>query len=111
MPIAIQIPLLTLGTSDHHGENAGGFFLILLPLPGLAGPELGIDDQVSQRCVVENARRGVANVEKYLVQRPVRNIPVNQFAQLLGIAEWSQRAVNESDDFAEMNLGRLTAQL
>jgi len=35
----------------------------------------------------------------------------NQFAQLLGIAEWSQRAVNESDDFAEMNLGRLTAQL
>lgn len=35
----------------------------------------------------------------------------DESAQLIGVAEGGERAINESDDFAEANLGRLTAEL
>src|SRR5580704_2587090 len=61
-PTMIQIRLLTLGASDHHGENAGGFLRKLLTLAGLTGSVLGVDDQVGQRRVIEDASRGVADI-------------------------------------------------
>ena len=63
-----------------------------------------IGDQIGQGCVVEDAGGRVAHVEKYLVEGAVRKIPVNQFAQLLGIAEGRKRPVNQADDLAEMNV-------
>src|SRR5271170_1321897 len=107
----IQILLFTLGAPDHHGEDAGGcFFLVLLALAGL-GIVLVVDNQVGQSSVVENACRRITHVEEDLIKRAVRKIAIDEFAELLGVAEGGQRAVDEPNDLAEMDLGGFAAQL
>jgi hypothetical protein len=51
-------------------------------------------DQISESGVVEDAGRSVAHVEENLVKSPVREVAVNQFAQLLGIAERGEGSVD-----------------
>src|ERR1700690_626160 len=104
-------PLLTFASSDDHGEDAGRFFLlVLLALGALAGTR-SIDDQVSQSGVVEDTGRGIADVEKDLIKGAMRKIVVNQFAQLFGVAEGGERAVNQADNLAQLDVGRVAAQL
>jgi hypothetical protein len=43
-------------------------------------------------------------------KRAVSRVPVDEHPQLLGIAEGSQRPVNEADDLAEVDLTRPTAE-
>src|SRR5258708_3225811 len=100
--------------SNDHGEDAGRFlFLLLVPVlfPSFGSPWSRIDDQIGQSCVVEDMGCGVANVQKDLIKRPVRQIPINQDAQLLGIPERSQRAVNQPDDLAQSDIGWVAAQM
>src|SRR5271167_2088461 len=101
--------LLTLLASNHHGEDAGRIFL--LALAALAGARATVDDQIRESRVVEDTRCRVSDVEKHLVQGAVRQIAVDQFTQLLGVAEGRQRTVNQANDLAEMDVGRFAAQL
>src|SRR5579859_1743119 len=107
-----NIFLLTSRTPDHHWENAGGFLLLIPGTPGrFAGAGAVPNDQVGQSRVIEDAGCGVAYVEKDLVESAVGQIAVNQFAQLLGIAERRERTVNQADDLAKMDVGWISSQL
>ena len=91
-------------TPDDHGEDAGRIFLLIFLTPGiLADAWAAVRDQVGQSGVVEDASRRIANIEEDLVKGAVGKIAVNQFAELLGIAEGRERTVNQSHDFAEVN--------
>src|SRR5580698_2438890 len=104
--------LLTLAAADDHGEDASGVFLLSLLALATAGAAWAvIGDQIREGGVVENASGRVANVEENLVQRAVGKIAVDEFAKLLGVAERGQRTVNQADDFAEMDVGGVAAQL
>src|SRR5262245_19531339 len=83
---------------DHHRKNFRRFFALVLPFAWLG--LLAVDD-VRQGGVIENARGGVAHIEKYLIKRAMLGIAINQTAQLFGIAEGSQSAVNQANDLAE----------
>ncbi len=61
--------------------------------------------------VVEDTGGGVAHVEENLVQGAVRKIAIDQFAELLGVSEGGERAVNQADDLAEMDVGGGAAKL
>jgi hypothetical protein len=91
-------------------------FLLLLflvsPLFGDTAGSRGVgSDQIRKSCVVEDAGGRVTNVEKNLVKGAVRQIAVDEFAQLVGVAERRERTVDEADDLAEMDVGGFAAQL
>src|ERR1700737_1861785 len=111
--IAIPRRLFTLAASDDHGQNAAWFFSPLIPVlsGALRHSRTRLCDQVRQRGVFQYACRRITYIEEDLVQRPVRKIPVNQIAQLLGVGEGSQRPVNQPYDFAQPDLVRRTTQL
>ena len=68
-------------TSNHHGEDAGGFLSwSLCMLACLARYRVIAGDQVGESGVVQNPRGRVTHIKKDLVQRPVVRITVNQFA-------------------------------
>src|SRR5205823_13625731 len=89
----------------NHGQYAG---FSLFSAPSLSWRWV---DNVCDGCALENFCRGIANVKKNLVERPVLRVAINQAAQLIGIAEWRQLPVNQADDLPEMNLRRRPAQL
>src|SRR6202022_1655887 len=100
--------------SDDHGEDAGRLFFLLLVsvfFSSFGSPRSRLDDQIGEGCVVQNLGGGVADIEKHLIKRPVRQIPINQHAQLFGIAERSQRTVNQPDDFAQADVGWIASQM
>jgi hypothetical protein len=66
-------------------------------------------DQVSQSGVVKDLGGGIADVKEHLVESAVGKITVDQLAQLLGVAERRQRAVDQADDLAEINVGGVAA--
>ncbi len=102
--------LLTLVSSDHHGEDAGGiFFRIFQFLATFAGRHVA-GNEIGKCCVFENARRRIANVEKNLVERAMRQIAVDQFAKMFGVAERSEGTVDQANDLAETDVGRLAAE-
>src|ERR1700682_451430 len=71
--------------SDDHGEDAGRlFFLSLVPMlfSSFGSPRSRLDDQIGQSRVVQNMGGGVADVEKHLIKRPVRQVPINQGARV-----------------------------
>src|SRR5579864_9391249 len=70
-----------------------------------------VGEQVGESCVIKNPRGGVAYVEKNLVERALGKIAFNEFAQLVGVAEGSERTVDQADDFAEQNFGGIAPQL
>src|ERR1700722_3190783 len=110
--IAIKNRLLMLLASDRDGHDATGFFLLpLAPLAVLGYLRPLVDDQIRESRVVEDAGCSVAHIEKNLVQGAMRQVAVNQFAQLLGVAEWRQRTVDQTDDLAQVNVNRFAAQL
>ena len=70
------------------GRTLAGFLVLVLgALATLAGTRTWFCNQISQRCIVQNSCRSIAHIEKNLIQRAVRQIAVNQFAQLFGVAE------------------------
>src|SRR5579871_5376208 len=72
--------LVTLFASNHHGEDVGGIFLLsLVSLAAFARGSLA-GDQIGERRVIENASGCVAHIEKYLVERPMGKIAMNQIA-------------------------------
>src|ERR1700704_5583185 len=82
----------------HQGQHAGlSLFLFAAPLLRTARR---LVHQIGQGSVVEDLGGGIAHIEKYLVEDAVVSIVRDQAAQLVGIAEWSKRPVNQADDFA-----------
>ena len=88
--------------------------LLLLVLPWFretTGMRGVVSDQISERRVVEDAGGRVTNIEKHLIKGAVQQIAVNEFAQLFGVAERGEWAVDEANDLAEMDVGGFAAQL
>src|SRR3979490_3583682 len=95
-------PLLVMTlfpTRVHHQRQHGGLSLFLFAAP-LLRTARRLVHQIGQRSVVEDLCGCIAHVEKYLVEDAVISIVRDQAAQLVGVAEWSKRPVNQADDFA-----------
>src|SRR5215469_447363 len=58
----------------------------------------------------QNLGRRVAHIQKHFVERAMRRILVDQRAQSFGVAKGCERAVNQADDLAQMDLARRTPQ-
>src|SRR5215471_20125815 len=106
-----RIRLLTFLPAHNHAQHSRFLLLWSTLLFGALARARRTRDQICQGRVLENLGRGVAYIQKYLVQRPVGLIAVNQHPQLLGIAKRSQRAVNQADDLGQPDVGWFTAQL
>src|SRR6266850_6096382 len=87
-------------TRVHHQRQHAGLSLFLF-----AGPLLRtarrLVHQIGQGSVVKDLGGCIAHVEKYLVEDAVVGVVRDKAAQLIGIAEWSERTVNQADDFAQ----------
>src|SRR5882762_7654337 len=83
----------------HQGQHIGlPFFLLVGPAPRTARR---LVHEIGEGSVVEDLGGGVAHIEKYLVESAVISIVRDQAPQLVGVAEWSKRTVNQPDDFAQ----------
>src|SRR5450631_3975613 len=106
--------LLTLVTSDDHGEDAGRIFLLILliflALGVLAGSPV-MSDQIRESRVVEDAGGRVTDIEKHLIERAVGKVAVDQVAQLFSVTEGGEWAVNQADDLAQIDVRGIAAQL
>src|SRR5271157_2670186 len=81
---AIRMRLLTLLSPDNHGQNPAFLFFFLLGSTLAFGGTRGCaGDQIRQGGVFENFCCRVAYVEKHLIERAVRQIAVDEHAQLL----------------------------
>src|ERR1017187_8430946 len=106
----IKERLLTLVTSDDHGEDAGRIFLLIfLALGVLAGSPV-MSDQIRESCVVEDAGGRVTDIEKHLIERAVGKVAVDQVAQLFSVTEGGEWAVNQADDLAQIDVRGIAAQ-
>src|SRR5215469_7133128 len=108
MVSAISLGMLmpAFSSADHHRQHAGfGFFLSTLFR--FYRPSIG---DIGERSAFENLCCRIAHIQKYLVQRAVCGVAVDEAAQLLGISQRRQRPVNEADDLAQADVGRCAAQ-
>ena len=97
---------------DDHGEDAGRIFLLIfLALAGFGGARVVAGDEVGECGVVEDAGGGVADIQEYLVESAMGEVAVDEFAELFGVTEWGQWAVDQADDLAEVDVRRLAAEL
>src|SRR5579883_1309129 len=99
--------LITLEASGHHGENVGEFFFHAF----FGFHNAVAADKIGQRGVVENACGRIADIEKDLVHLAMRQVPIDQFAEMLGVAKGRERTVNQTDDLTERYVGGIAAQL
>ena len=90
---------------NHHGQNTWLVFLLF----GSWG--FGPLDDVGERGVLKNFRGGVAYVQKYLVKRPVFGVTIDEAAQLFGVAERSEGAVDQAHDLTQVDVAGISAQL
>src|SRR5437899_1288848 len=95
---------------NHHWQNTALIFLFAPALAALRCSSIGSADNVCKGRVFQDASCRVAHIEEHLIQRPVFDIAIDQASELLGITEWCQWTVNQSNDFAQMDLRRRTAQ-
>jgi hypothetical protein len=70
-----------------------------------------VSDQIGDGGVLENSGGGVADGEKDLIESAVISVFGDETAELLGVAQGSERAVDEADDVAQGNFGGRAAQL
>jgi hypothetical protein len=96
--------------SDHHGEDAGGFFFRIFQSPAAFAGRHVAGNEIGKCCVFENAGSRIANIEKDLVERAMRQIAVDQFAKMFGITERSEGPVNQANDLAKADVGRFAAE-
>src|SRR5258706_2031042 len=87
-------------TRVHHQRQHAGLSLFLFAAP-LLRTARRLVHQIGQGSVVEDLDGRIAHVEKYLVEDAVISIVRDQAAQLVGVGEWSERTVNQADDFAQ----------
>src|ERR1700730_3920251 len=70
--------LLTLLSPDNHGQNPAFFFFLLFgSTPGFGGTRGCAGDQIRKGCVFQYLCGGVADIEKDLIERAVRQIGVD----------------------------------
>src|ERR1700722_4544541 len=70
--------LLTLVSSDNHGQHTGFLFFLSRPLP--FSSRSGLGNQIRERGVLQNVCGCIAYVEEQLVKRSMRQVAVNQRA-------------------------------
>src|ERR1700730_3991819 len=70
-----------------HGQHASLLFVFVSvlvfpsgPAPAFCGPWTTVRDEVSQSRIFQNIRRGIANVQKDLIQSAMRQIAVDEHA-------------------------------
>ena len=96
-------------TMDNHGRRPfSSFFFAFFDCRTL-GWRFVIDNQVGQGGVFQDLRRGIAHVEEHLVKGAMLGSDQSG-SQLIGIAERSQRAVDQTDDFRQVDFRRRTPQ-
>src|SRR5579871_720457 len=110
MIFLVTVFLVSLGASDHHGQNAGGILRLLSAQTALGGSRVLVDNKIRESGVVENVGGRVTDVQKYLVESSVREITVNEFAQVVGVAKRGEGTVDESDNLTEANVGGFAAE-
>src|ERR1700726_3752837 len=104
--------LLTLLAPDNHGQNAAFLFFFLLGSTLAFGGTRGCaGDEIRKSGVFQNLCSRVAHVEKHLIERAVRQIAVDEHAQLFGVGKRRHRAVDQTHDLAQGNVRGLAAQL
>src|ERR1700683_271440 len=108
-----QKDLFTLVASDDHGENTTCFFLLraALRLAAFSSTWGGTLNQLRQGCMFQDFRSRISHVKEHLIEGAMWQVAVDQSAQLIGIGERRKRAVNQANDFAEMNFIGIAAQL
>src|SRR5438132_2618772 len=101
-PVLFSFLTFVNAAVNHHRQdpNVRLFLAALLPTGWRRTYDIG------ERSAFEDLGSRVADVEKHLVERPVLGVAVDQDAQLFRIAKRRQRAINQPDDFAEIDLGR-----
>src|SRR5271163_1146494 len=105
--------LLTLLASNHHGQDAALFFLLLSggTLAALGGMGSVAGNQVGEGGVFQNASDRVAHIEEDLIERAVRQVAADQHAEFLGIGKGRERAINQAHDLAQTNVGGIATKL
>src|SRR5581483_2047219 len=96
-----------IAVHDHGQHSALVCFLAGL-LTWLTDPRT---NDIGQGGVLEDAGRGVPHVQEHLVQRAMFSVTINERTELVGIPEGGERAVNQANDFAEMDFRGRTAKL
>src|SRR5216683_6827379 len=102
--------LFTFVASDDHGQHTS-FFFLLGRTPAFGGTRGCTGDQVRERSVIQNVRHRIAHVEEDLIERAVREIAVDEYAELFGVGERGQRAIDQTHDLAEADFGWIAAEL
>jgi len=110
--------LLTSLPPNYHGQDAPLLFVFVLDFvffSGLAfafgGARTRFGDEIGQSRIFQNIRSGIANVQKDLIQSAMRQVAVDEHAQLLGVAKWGERAVYQTHNLAQPDFTRFPAQL
>src|ERR1700694_2695585 len=67
-------------------------------------------DQVGQRRILQNPGGRIPYFQKHFVQGAMVGIAIDQSAQLIRIPKRSERAINQTDDLAQPDLGWRPAQ-
>src|SRR6266478_559295 len=108
--------IMALASSQHRQHSGLGLFLpVGLPVNGLlnglrTGPGRPAADQVGQRRILQNRGGRIPYLQKHLVQGAMVRIAIDQSAQLVRISEGRERPVDQTDDFAQPDLGWRPAQ-
>src|SRR5437667_7436889 len=95
---------------NYHWQHTALIFLLAPALADLRSSGIGSADNVCQRRVFQDPSCRGAHIEEHLIQRPMFDIAIDQASELLGVTEWRQWTVNQSNDFAQMDLRRRAAQ-
>src|SRR5207302_8038643 len=108
--MAAQLRILRpFAAVNDHGQYLR-FFLLSSRLP-FADAGLRSIGNVMQAGAFQNPCCGIPYLEKNLIERAMRKVPIDEFAQRRGIAERSQGTIDQANNFAEVNFGRRTSQL
>src|SRR4030088_652411 len=107
----LLVMALSSGQHRQHTER-GSLLPDGLPVDGLwmrvsRRPPV---DQVGQRRILQNPGGRIPYFQKHFVQGAMFGIAIDQIAQLIRIPKGSERAINQTDDLAQPNLGWRPAQ-